>query len=127
MRFTLKLVVLFSLVIYITTGIGIYHRPLLKVMYWPFYQDGFALGFILLGLAAFIVLSSILDEETLQKWFGFDKLDVTDHNSLMNVLSNMTAYDTIRVCYKKEDIERIFKYHETENVFVQNILDDIKE
>ena len=32
---------------------------------------------MLIGLACFIVLSSFLDEELLQKWFGFDKLEVT--------------------------------------------------
>ena len=72
MRFTLKLVLLFSLVIYITTGIALYNQDLLRVMYWPFYQDNFVFGFVLIGLACFIVLSSFLDEELLQKWLGFD-------------------------------------------------------
>ena len=127
MRFTLKLVVLFSLIIYLTTGVALYNKALLEVMYWPFYQDNFVLGFMLIGLACFIVLSSFLDEELLQKWFGFDKLDVTDHNNLMEILSNMTAYDTIKVCYKKEDIERIFKYHHKQRQVEIKMVDDIEK
>lgn len=127
MRFTLKLVVLFSLIIYLTTGVALYNKALLEVMYWPFYQDNFVLGFMLIGLACFIVLSSFLDEELLQKWFGFDKLEVTSYDSLINILSDMTDYDTIRVCYTKKDLKDIAKYHETENDFVMNILDDIKK
>ena len=110
MRFTLKLVVLFSLIIYLTTGVALYNKALLEVMYWPFYQDNFVLGFMLIGLACFIVLSSFLDEELLQKWFGFDKLEVTSYDSLINILSDMTDYDTIRVCYTKKDLKDI-QYH----------------
>ena len=127
MRFTLKLVVLFSLIIYLTTGVALYNKALLEVMYWPFYQDNFVLGFMLIGLACFIVLSSFLDEELLQKWFGFDKLEVTSYDSLINILSDMTDYDTIRVCYTKKDLKDIAKYHEDEISYIDHLLGEIKQ
>ena len=127
MRFTVKITIVFLLILYITTGISTYHKPWLEVLYWPFYQQNFVFGFILLGMLGFILLSSILDEETLQKWFGFDKLDVTNYDSLMNILKDMTHYDTIRVCYTKKDLEYIFDYHETNTTWVDSLLDDIKE
>ena len=126
MRFTLKLVVLFSLIIYLTTGIALYNQDLLRVMYWPFYQDNFVLGFILIGLACFIVLSSFLDEELLQRWFGFDKLQVCDYHSVIDILSNMTSYDTIRVCYTKKDLKAIAEYHEDDKSYVDNLLGEIE-
>ena len=126
MRFTLKLVVLFSLIIYLTTGVALYNKALLEVMYWPFYQDNFVLGFMLIGLACFIVLSSFLDEELLQKWFGFDKLEVTSYDSLINILSDMTDYDTIRVCYTKKDLKAIAEYHEDDKSYVDTLLGEIE-
>ena len=63
MNFTFNMFILYLFVIHITIGISIYYPDILRVIYWPFYEDKYVLGSMLLILLVPLFIGTFIKED----------------------------------------------------------------